>query len=33
MDLTEIRNEIDATDDEILSLFLKRMDLGVGVAK
>ena len=25
MDLKEIRREIDATDDEILRLFLKRM--------
>lgn len=33
MDLKEIRKEIDATDDEILRLFLKRMDLCVGVAK
>ena len=33
MDLKEIRREIDATDDEILRLFLKRMDLCVGVAK
>ena len=30
MDLKEIRKEIDATDDEILRLFLKRMDLCVG---
>ena len=33
MDLAKIRKEIDATDDQILSLFLKRMELCVGVAK
>ena len=33
MDLAEIRKEIDSTDDEILKLFLKRMELCVGVAK
>ena len=33
MDLANIRKEIDATDDQILSLFLKRMELCVGVAK
>ncbi len=33
MDLSEIRKEIDKTDDEILSLFLKRMELCYGVAK
>lgn len=30
MDLANIRKEIDATDDQILSLFLKRMELCVG---
>ena len=33
MDLAEIRKEIDSTDDEILKLFLERMELCVGVAK
>lgn len=33
MDLADIRKEIDSTDDEILKLFLKRMELCVGVAK
>ena len=32
MDLEELRNEIDAIDDEILKLFLKRMDVSSKVA-
>ncbi len=32
MDLAELRNEIDAIDDEILELFLKRMDVASKVA-
>ncbi|MCM1505645.1 MAG: chorismate mutase [Ruminococcus flavefaciens] len=32
MDLQELRNEIDITDKEILSLFMKRMELCKGVA-
>lgn len=32
MDLQELRNEIDVTDKEILSLFMKRMELCKGVA-
>ncbi|MDE5834828.1 MAG: chorismate mutase [Ruminococcus sp.] len=32
MDLQELRNEIDVTDKEILSLFIKRMELCKGVA-
>ncbi len=33
MDLNEIRKEIDAIDDELTALFLKRMDLVKGVAE
>ncbi len=33
MDLSEIRKEIDSIDDELLALFLKRMELCNGVAK
>jgi chorismate mutase/prephenate dehydratase len=32
MDLNELRNEINAIDDEILKLFLRRMDVAEQVA-
>ena len=33
MDLSAIRQQIDKIDDELLELFLKRMELCTGVAK
>ena len=32
MDLNELRNEINSIDDEILALFLRRMDVAAQVA-
>ena len=32
MELSEIRNKIDAVDDQLLKLFLKRMELSEAVA-
>ena len=33
MELSELRKQIDAIDDELVSLFLKRMDVSGEVAK